>query len=389
MTSANVPITLDQLLKLVGHLDDSPGEDTARVRFREFLQNEVPEVGQIRDYVEECLRTAGEQYSKALQDLVNHLGSLLGFDVEFGRYQGVQGATGFDGLWTSPSPLSVVVEVKTTEVYAVKTSTLVGYVDALISQQKISTWEQALGLYVIGRPDPELRQLENSIVAERRTDQLRIVSLESLLALAELMAEYDVTHDDVLSVLRPSGPSIDQLVDLMSRLTVQPVGELEHAEEELSSGRDDIGEVEFWLTPVKSDERETAEEVVQNLVGKEGIYAFGERTPGRKHIKAGDLICSYATGTGIIAHGRVASSPAYEEHAKVRDPKRYPWVFKLVDAVLYVDKPVAVDAELRARLKAFEGRKVARGWAWFVQATHKVDPQDFGLLTRTSSQTGH
>jgi hypothetical protein len=121
-------------------------------------------VGQIRDYIEECLRYSGDQYNRALQDLVNYLGHFLGFEVTFGRYHGVQGQIGFDGLWKSPTSFFIVVEVKTTDVYAIKTATLIGYVNALISEQQISDWDHALGLYVIGRPDAELRQLENAIL---------------------------------------------------------------------------------------------------------------------------------------------------------------------------------------------------------------------------------
>jgi hypothetical protein len=34
-------ISLSQILALVGKLDDSPGEDTARERFRRFLKENV------------------------------------------------------------------------------------------------------------------------------------------------------------------------------------------------------------------------------------------------------------------------------------------------------------------------------------------------------------
>jgi hypothetical protein len=82
----NMTLTLNQILALVGKLDDTPGDETARERFRRFLKENVHEVGQIRDYIEECLRSSGDQYNRALQDLVNYLGNFLGFDVTFGRY---------------------------------------------------------------------------------------------------------------------------------------------------------------------------------------------------------------------------------------------------------------------------------------------------------------
>jgi hypothetical protein len=158
-------------LKLVGKLDDSSGEEVPRERFRRFLRENVTDAAQLRDYISECLRSSGDiQYSRALQDLVNYIGSFLGFEVSFGRYQGTPGEVGFDGLWKSPTKFDVVIEVKTTETYAVKTKTLLDYVNGLISEKRINP-ENWIGLYVVGRPDPEVHQLENAILAEKRTHQ--------------------------------------------------------------------------------------------------------------------------------------------------------------------------------------------------------------------------
>jgi len=380
-------ITLNQILNLVGKLDDAPGDDTSRERFRRFLKDNVKEVGQVRDFVEECLRNSGVQYNRALQDLVNYLGHFLGFDVTFGRYQGVPGEVGFDGHWKSPTGFHVVVEVKTTEVYAIKAATLVGYVDELISEKRISSWDDALGLYVIGRADPEIRQLENAILAEKRTHQLRVTSIESLLSLTEMMSEYDVSHEDILAILRPSGPRIDSVVDLMARLVAQRQAEGWPPPEEVTPGKaPEEEEVAYWLTPVKSDEEQTAEEVIETLVGQEHIYAFGERTPGRKHLKPGDWICFYATTRGVVAHAKVVSPPQKKKHPKVRHADMYPWVFRLESIKLYLDQPTVIDSTVRGQLDAFRGRDMDRSWAWFVQATRRISAHDFGILTHQASQ---
>jgi hypothetical protein len=254
-----------------------------------------------------------DQYSRALQDLVNHLGRFLGFEVEFGRYQGVQGKIGFDGHWKSKTGFHIVVEVKTTEVYAIKTATLVNYINELVSQRQIPDADSALGLYVVGRPDPQLRQLENAIIAEKKTQQLRIVSAESLIGLADMMKSQDVAHEDVLALVRPSTPTIDVLVDLMARLVTEstdteaihtiPTTKAEPATENVAASAtsrqlqpEQKDGIIYWLTPVKATKEQSAEDCIQVLVGKEHIYAFGENTPGRKRIKPGDWICFYANG---------------------------------------------------------------------------------------------
>ncbi|MEW6047565.1 MAG: EVE domain-containing protein [Bacillota bacterium] len=382
-------ITLGRVLSLVGKLDDSPGEGTPRERFRDFLRETITDLGQLRDYVEECLRTPGDQYSRALQDLVNRLGELMGFQVTYGRYQGAKGEIGFDGHWRSPTGFHIVVEVKTTEVYAIKTATLVGYVDELISERLIPNWESALGLYVVGRPDPELHSLENSILSERRSHQLRIISVTALLLLAEMMRDYDVGHEELLTIVRPSRPTVDPLVDLMSRLVLQreavetpaAMGVTTEPERPRESGEGPA----YWFSPVKGDQEQTADQVIETLVGRERIYAYGDRTPGRKSIKPGDWICFYATGKGVIAHAEVASLPENKPHPRVRHPEKYPWVFSLRNPTLYLDRPVVLDAATRARMDAFKQRDPGKSWSWFAQATRRISEHDFRVLTRQES----
>lgn len=253
--------------------------------------------------------------------------------------------------------------------------------DALISEKEISDWGHAIGLYVIGRPDAELRQLDNAILAEKRTHQLRIISVESLLSLAELFNEYDVSHDDILAVLRPSGTTVDPVVDLMARLVAQRQVEEETKEETTKKVEITGMERQYWLTPVKSDEEQTADECIQSLVGEEKIYAFGERTPGRRHLKPGDYICFYSTGKGVVAHAQSDSLPEHKEHPKVHHSERYPWIFHVKEAYLYLENPIVIDATLRSQLDAFKNRELNKSWAWFVQATRRITEHDFKVLT--------
>ncbi len=376
-------ITLKQILDLVGKLDDSPGEDPSRERFRRYLKDNVKDIGSVRDYIEECLRSSGSQYNRALQDLINYLGNFLGFEVHYGRYQGVQGQIGYDGLWKSPTGVHIVVEVKTSETYSIKTSTLVGYIDQLISEQSIPGWKRALGLYAIGKPDEEIRQLENAIIVENRTHQLRIISVQYLISLAEMMQVFDVSHEDALSIIRPSGPKVDQLVDIMNRLIAlkseEAIEEKDAKIEEKNSAAKS-----YWLTSARSDEEQTAEEIIGTLVGQVGIYAFTDRTPGIKDMKEGDLICFYAAGTGVVAHALISGKPVEKEHPQVRQSDRYKWVVELKDSKVYTDNPVVIDASLRNRLEAFKGRDTSKPWSWFVQATRKVSEADFEILTGCS-----
>ena len=375
-------LPISTILGLVGDLKDG---DPAQKRFRDYLENDVNDVGLLRDFINECLAQKGDQYNFAFQDLVIYLGKFLGLKHEYGRYRGTTNVPGHDGAWFTHDGFCVVIEVKKTDVYAIKIETLIGYIDRLISDRTIGSWDSALGLYVVGKLEPELKQLENAIVAQKRTNQLRIISAEALMSLAEIANEFDVSHNDVVAILKPAMPLIDPTIDLLTRV-VQTPEEVTVTTTETPEIRDTTSEydTQSWITPVKGSDEETAEESIKRLVGEERIYAFGERTPGRTSINVGDNICFYAAaGIGVVGHAVVASKPEKKFHKKVKDPEKYPWVFTLKDVKLYLDSPTVIDATLRANLDAFKDKKVVGRWAWFVQATHKITASDFALLTRS------
>lgn len=214
-------IDLDTLLELVGTLNDSGDKGSANERFRNYLRSNIVHSVDARAYIEAALTHSGDQYNKALQDLINHLGHLLGFEVAFGRYRGVKNQIGFDGLWQSPTGWSVIVETKTTDVYTVRTDTLLGYINTLVSEHRIPSRDKAIGLYVYGRFDRHTSQLENAISVENRRDQLRVVSVPALLSLLGLKEDYGLSHESILGLLQPAPIRIDPTVDLISRVVAK------------------------------------------------------------------------------------------------------------------------------------------------------------------------
>lgn len=141
------------------------------------------------------------------------------------------------------------------------------------------------------------------------------------------------------------------------------------------------GITNYWLTPVRPDEEQTSEDIIRKLVEQEQIYAFSEKTPGRKQMKPGDWVCFYATAKGVVAHAKVASRPEEKIHPKVRNPEKYCWVFRLDAPQLYLDSPIVIDLNLRTQLDGFRGRDLSKRWAWYVQATRKITEHDFNILT--------
>jgi hypothetical protein len=109
----------------------------------------------------------------------------------------------------------IVVETKTTDVYTVRTATLLGYINDLVSAGQLTKSEAALGLYVYGRFDSGASQLEKAIIAEGRQEHLRVASIETLLHLLELKQAYEIAHPTIVQLLLPSPVRVDTVVDLI------------------------------------------------------------------------------------------------------------------------------------------------------------------------------
>jgi hypothetical protein len=137
----------------------------------------------------------------------------------------------------------------------------------------------------------------------------------------------------------------------------------------------------YWVTPVNRDEYDDAVGRVRALVGERRLYVLGNRTHGRRHVRAGDWLCFYVSGTGVIAHAQVEADPQVSPDPNITRRGRFPWVVRLMPALFYFESPVAVDANLRTRLDAFRGRDEKRFWGWFVMSTREVSESDFRLLT--------
>lgn len=139
---------LNQIVAIAGNGVLKDSGDTA-TELREFLA--VVSTEYLGKYLNECLDKAFTDSGLALQDIVNELGSRLDCQIEHGRYRGKAGDIGFDGIWRYPNGYSLVVEVKTTDAYAIDLDRVAGYRKALIDQNRIT--DDSSILIVVGRKD--------------------------------------------------------------------------------------------------------------------------------------------------------------------------------------------------------------------------------------------
>ena len=142
--------SLDALLSLVGQLDDAPGFDTARERFRRFLVERVTDLPTARALIEDCQRSVGEQHHRALHDLIVAVGRLMGFEVTFGPYDGPADDSELCARWRSPGLFDAALEIRT-EQNASATLERLARATAATSDTEHRRQAQSIGLCILAR----------------------------------------------------------------------------------------------------------------------------------------------------------------------------------------------------------------------------------------------
>src|SRR5260370_27146889 len=135
----------------------------------------------------------------------------------------------------------------------------------------------------------------------------------------------------------------------------------------------------FWVVPASSHRDVTATESLHYWLDR-GMWGFYESTPLRTALDPGDSVAFYATGTGVVAHARVAAKAM-----TLVQPSEWPepnpqtkQVYKLpLVNVTWLEKPVEITQTVRAGLEAFQGKSRTSSWSWLVQTTRLLAEGDF------------
>jgi hypothetical protein len=174
--------------QVIGFAGDGKLRDggNASKEFRDFLAL-VPS-NFLSRYANDCLTDKFDNSGLALQDVINEVGTRLGFRVEQGRYRGTSGEIGFDGLWISPDEDGLVVEVKTTDAYRIDLETVATYRRKLIADGRIKDSNCSI-LIIVGRTDTG--DLEAQVRGSRHAWDIRLISIDGLLRLMHLKEELD------------------------------------------------------------------------------------------------------------------------------------------------------------------------------------------------------
>ena len=215
-------ITIKQILDLLGN--DLRDESSGQTRYREFIEAEQWEAKQLKLWLDECKSVSSEEhdsaYPRALQDLIVSLGKKLGFEVEYGRYQGRRGQGNPDGVWRRGDRDVIVVEVKKSTWPIGTVNQLGGYMDELAQH---ADRPNVYGLYVIGQGD--VQALREQIQGGAYKDRMRLIQLDDLVRLLEFKDELEPafgesgTIEKIQKVLLPiESINVGNIVSLMIEL---------------------------------------------------------------------------------------------------------------------------------------------------------------------------
>jgi hypothetical protein len=208
-----VELTLDRLVNLAGDWNDG---SRASEQFRDIIEDEQTTTEEIEAYLLEAMEGTEQYHNRALQDLVNNIGRRLGFEVEYGVYQGRSDTIGYDGHWTSTATeddTHLVVETKKTTAYAIDPGQAGEYMDELTSEEDIDR-AQVYGLYVIG--DGDVETVAQTVFGSQYRDRMRVITAQRLLDLLAIQEDSGLRHDQVVDVLLPiNAVNVGQLVGLI------------------------------------------------------------------------------------------------------------------------------------------------------------------------------
>ena len=378
-------VTLNELLMLVGRLDDAAGFDTPRERFRRFLVEHVTGAHAARALVEQCQYAPGDQHHRALRDVVVALGRGLGFEPRFGSYQSAGRLPKPDGHWHARR-LDVLLEIRIDQTPNTDLEALTKAVSELGATSKAGHG-RAIGLCVLTPLYAARVQIDDVQRTAAADSHVQVTTLRALLAIAAMAGEKRLSHDDVVRLLG-SGLGLDFIADLLERAGGAAK---EIKETEAMPPAPLTSESRFWLATINADQGATPEEFVELVIGKRQIFGVVENGNPQNTAQPGDRLCLYIPGKGVVGHCQVSSIA--EAATGLRDAHRFSKLLHLEDAVLHVNNPLPPEEEMQLRMRALRADRHAHHLTLlsaqeFRALTHKEISESVARATEDTETEG-
>ena len=211
---------------------------------------------------------------------------------------------------------------------------------ALLAPSPIEADTRRLGLCIVTSLYGGRARLEDPPVAEKPQANIRIVSVRSLLWLADAVSAGQLKHEEILRLLM-SGGNLDFVVDLMERLTTGAQDDVDpHVSPPITPVSPPAqSEPAYWVATIDGDEGTTPEQFVESVIRKRRILGVSDLGSSPVGPRGGDWICFSLRGKGIVGRGRVDSLA--DGPGLLRGAHRFLLVFSLQNVEIY-DNPIAV-----------------------------------------------
>jgi hypothetical protein len=329
-------LALDELLTLAGRLDDVPGFDSGRERFRRFLLDRVTAAAAVQGLVDDCQRSVGEQRHRALHDLIVLAGRPLGFEVAFGSYEPPKiDEVALAGRWRSPEGIDVILEIRTERSAP---GTLEGLARAVAESCDASRLDRHsdAGLCVVARH--HVSRAELSAAANAQFPNVHIVSVRGLMALVAQASDGRISHAALVTLLR-SRFALDPAIEALRASSVE-AGELAgeqaaDASRELSSGQHAPS---FWVATIAASDVPQPEHLLTSMILRRHVLAICDAGAIRGEGSPGDWVCFFLPAKGIVGHAQLAE--VVEDGGRVvRNAAQFSRVYRLEHVTAY-NEPV-------------------------------------------------
>jgi hypothetical protein len=345
-------LSLDQMLMLAGTLDDVPGYDTARERFRRFLLSHATQVATVRSLIEQAQHTPGDQHFRALHDLIGVLGRPLGFEVHFAGPAPLSAAVRPYIIWEGGRDTLVVMVPSPRMPWP--TTREIGRGVAALRERAPSLTAHVAALLVIppfvsaprGADEEPTPADDATNVPTVRTAH---VSLSRLLSLADIASTGRVTHNDVIKLMQ-TGTGLDDVVGVIERTATPAGGPMMTPQPATTAVIEHLSpRTGYWLASVVPDQAMTPEEFLEVVVGRRQIFGVADESTQAGTVRSGDSVCFFINRKGVVGQARVGSTA--EAGGGLRDARRFRQILRLERIQLHVDTPLALDAETELRLR--------------------------------------
>jgi hypothetical protein len=182
--------------------------ETPREYFRRFLSQHAPGAPELAWYFDQALPrfSEGAEVRLAVEELIDQIGRIAGFDVVRGEADGY-------GVWSAPSGWHLLVWV----------------LDGATATRQIGHAGRARDAWQAGATAPagargtcllvlcgevNHRLLDDTVAVRRASDHVRLITVDSLRVLASLVESRVVTTDGARILLSPAGAFADPMIAL-------------------------------------------------------------------------------------------------------------------------------------------------------------------------------